>query len=88
MQITGTATNSTDIKSLLSIQTSEAVNVTRGLMVLLLIFIHWSPGVFERLSWDYLAITNPIFRIATPGFAMIFGLSMGLYIFQRFLNRS
>lgn len=53
-------------------------------MVLLLIFIHWSPGVFERLSWDYLAITNPIFRIATPGFAMIFGLSMGLYIFQRF----
>lgn len=77
----------TDIRDkapLLVSQTSEAVNATRGAMVLLLVFIHWSPGIFERLSIDYERFTNPLFRIATPGFAIIFGLSMGLYIFRRF----
>ncbi len=83
-QLTNTDLKLTHEQTTLAIQTSEAVNVTRGFMVLLLVFVHWSPGVFERLSWDYLAVTNPLFRIATPGFAIIFGLSMGLYIFQRF----
>tara|TARA_R110002096_G_scaffold416576_2_gene619438 strand:+ start:280918 stop:282009 length:1092 start_codon:yes stop_codon:yes gene_type:complete len=71
-------------KSLVISQTSEAVNVIRGIMVMTLIFVHWSPGVFERLSIDYLYVTNPFFRIATPGFAIIFGLATGLYTFSKF----
>lgn len=71
-------------KSLTLSQTSEAVNVIRGIMVMILIFVHWSPGVFERLSIDYLYVTNPFFRIAAPGFAIIFGLATGLYTFSKF----
>ncbi len=69
----------------LAANTSDAVNATRGIMVLLLVFIHWSPGVFERLGFaDYRETLNPLFRVATPGFAIIFGLAIGLYIFERF----
>ena len=75
--------NTTNNNSLIK-QTSEAINAVRGIMVFLLVFIHWSPGVFERLSIDYVALTNPLFRFGTPGFAMIFGLSTGFYIFHQF----
>mgnify|MGYP000111984497 CR=1 FL=1 len=71
-------------KSQLVSQTSEAVNVIRGVMILILVFVHWSPGVFERLAIDYQYITNPFFRLATPGFAIIFGIATGLYTFSKF----
>ena len=65
-------------------QISEAINSTRGIMVLLVIFIHWSPSFFDHLSIDYKEIMNPLFRIGTPGFAIIFGLGVGFYTFHQF----
>ncbi|MCP5380914.1 MAG: AMP-binding protein [Kordiimonadaceae bacterium] len=77
-------TNETIINTKIVARTSEAINVTRGIMMMILIFIHWSPALFERLSIDYIEITNPLFRMGTPGFALIFGLGTGFFIFHQF----
>lgn len=61
--------------------TIDAVHATRGLLVLWVVFVHWHQGVLARVSdqltWISEAI-NPLIRFGTPGFAMVFGLSIGL----------
>ncbi len=64
--------------------TSEAINAVRGIMVLLLLFIRWSPGVLKRLSLYDEGLLNPLFRLGTPGFAIVFGISVGFYFFHQF----
>lgn len=62
--------------------TSDAINVTRGLLVLMVILTHWSPFALERMGSLGATLrewTWPIFRIGTPGFAMIFGLGLGYF---------
>ena len=87
--VTGGSKNTGSSGGQLIAKTSEAINAVRGFMVLFLVFIHWSPGVFERLSIDYQRITYPLFRIGTPGFAIIFGLGAGFFIFHQFsINRT
>ncbi len=58
-----------------------AINVTRGLMVLAVLFSHWGPGVFKRfglgqeadfaLGWVYL--------MGTEGFAVVFGIGLAIF---------
>lgn len=62
--------------------TSNAINFTRGLLVLIVIGAHWGPFLLERLGTFgemFTAWTWPIFRFGTPGFAMVFGLGLGYF---------
>lgn len=63
-------------------KTSDAINATRGILVLIVIAAHWMPFFFERagalraLAFEY---SDPLFRFGTPGFAMIFGVGLGYF---------
>ena len=62
--------------------TSNAINFTRGLLVLIVIGAHWGPFVLERMGSfgaAFSAWTWPLFRFGTPGFAMVFGLGLGYF---------
>ena len=65
------------------------VNAVRGILILAVIFGHWSVGVFDRLP-ESLAILkkamSPFFLFGTPGFAVTFGIGLGylqLPVFER-----
>lgn len=63
-------------------QTADAINICRGLLVLLVIGVHWLPGVLQRLGVGALEhAMTPLFRLGTPGFATVFGLGIGYYLF-------
>jgi hypothetical protein len=63
-------------------RTSDAINMTRGLLVLIVIAAHWGPFFIERAG-RFRAfldeLTNPIFRLGTPGFAMVFGVGLSFF---------
>lgn len=66
--------------------TADSINATRGLLVLWLIAIHWLPGVWERLPGMFAGMNTllyPAYRLGTPGFALVFGLSVGFYYFHQ-----
>lgn len=71
-------------------QISDALNSTRGLLVLLVIAAHWMPFFFDRMgAWKesaYLWTFIP-FRLGTPGFAMVFGMGLGL-LYMTVLEKS
>lgn len=70
------------------IETSEAITMTRALLVAVVIGGHWLPFILVRMgSWSEFLIkwTNPLFRFGTPGFAMMYGL--GLVFFNMVLLR-
>ena len=58
-----------------------AINVTRGLMVLAVLFSHWGPGLFKRLGIgaeaDY--VLGWIYVMGTEGFAVIFGIGLAIF---------
>lgn len=58
-----------------------AINVTRGLMVLAVLFSHWGPGLFKRLGVgpeaDY--VLGWIYVMGTEGFAVIFGIGLAIF---------
>lgn len=64
----------------------NAINMTRGILVLALIAIHYSPGLIGRLPVDsgvaqhYL---NPFYRFGTPGFAIVFGMGVSFFYFPQ-----
>lgn len=66
-----------------------SIHVLRGLLVGLIIMGHWFPGLIERFP----AFVNvgtaltPAFNLATPGFAIIFGVSLGYFMFDTYRNR-
>lgn len=59
---------------------ANSVHATRGVLVLWVVLVHWLPSVLNRLGentvWIYEALT-PAWRFGTPGFAMVFGMSLG-----------
>lgn len=62
---------------------AASMSILRTIVILLVVASHWSWGVFERLpsSFDYIhTIIMPFFNMVTPGFSIVFGISMG-YIF-------
>ncbi|WP_306114922.1 MULTISPECIES: AMP-binding protein [unclassified Roseovarius] len=58
-----------------------AINITRGLMVLAVLFSHWGPGLFKRLGIgeqaDY--FLGWIYVMGTEGFAVIFGIGLAIF---------
>lgn len=68
---------------------SWSLNLVRGLMVLSVLLSHWGPGVFSRLGIEDITerFLGPIFRMGTPGFATVFGLGLGFFLFPNVLER-
>ena len=64
-----------------------SVNALRGLAALLVVFVHWSPGLIERLlppagAEVVLSALLPAFRFGTPGFAFLFGIGVGYFLLR------
>jgi amino acid adenylation domain-containing protein len=62
------------------------VNIVRGLLLAIVIAGHWFPTLVRRLpelsSWE--RSLDVIFDISTPGFAFVFGLTLGKIYFPRY----
>ncbi|MGJ0490500.1 AMP-binding protein [Methylobacter sp.] len=68
-------------------KTNLMINNLRFFLVLFVVLSHWSGFVFDRLPADLKYIENllfPIFAFGTPGFAIIFGISIGFIIYPHF----
>ena len=62
--------------------TTDAISMTRALLVMLVIVNHWSPFLFTRMGEAGSATFHslvPLFRAGTPGFAIVFGLGLGYF---------
>ncbi len=65
------------------------IKFVRGLLVLLVIFAHWSEGLFNRLPpameglWTSLA---PVFSAGTPSFAIMYGVTIGYSFYPTYLK--
>ncbi|MEL6953691.1 MAG: AMP-binding protein [Pseudomonadota bacterium] len=64
----------------------SALHALRGLLVLILVAGHWMPGLVERSPALARLDTflSPLFKMSTPGFAIIFGASLGYFKFDIF----
>lgn len=71
------------------VRTNLFVNVMRGILVAILVAGHWFEGLLNRLpdAWHGLGNTlMPLFNAATPGFALMFGLSLGYIFLPRYAS--
>lgn len=63
------------------------VNVVRGVLLALVIAGHSLPTLVQRLpdyaSWQQLL--DAVFNVATPGFALVFGLTLGKIYYPKYL---
>jgi hypothetical protein len=62
----------------------RTVSLMRGCLVALVIAAHWSYGGFERLPENFEVlrqILTPLFRLVTPGFTIVFGVSLAYIYF-------
>jgi amino acid adenylation domain-containing protein len=62
----------------------RVVSLMRGCLVALVVAAHWSAGVVERLPENlaiFQQILTPVFKLVTPGFAIVFGVSLGYIYF-------
>ena len=63
---------------------ADSLNAVRGLFALLIVISHWGPFFAERMGilgatiWSFVA---PFLRIGTPGFAIVYGMGLGLFFF-------
>jgi amino acid adenylation domain-containing protein len=68
-------------------KTNLLVNVMRGILVAILVAGHWFEGLLNRLPESLHGLGNalmPLFNAATPGFALMFGLSLGYIYLPRY----
>lgn len=76
-----------DPRSSVDARASKGINAVRGLLACIVVFAHWSAGLFERLpsDLDFLQVLlGPVLAIGTPGFAVIYGVSVGYSLFPIF----
>ncbi|MEM9810921.1 MAG: AMP-binding protein [Pseudomonadota bacterium] len=62
--------------------TTEGINAARGLMMIAVITSHWLPFVVDRtgaLSESLAEWLRPLYRMGTPGFALIYGVGLGFF---------
>ena len=63
-------------------QVSNAINATRGILVLMVIGAHWLPFLYDRMGDAGASLRHwlePVFHIGTPGFAIVFGLGLAFF---------
>lgn len=68
-------------------KTNLLVNVMRGILVAILVAGHWFEGLLNRLPESLHGLGSalmPLFNAATPGFALMFGLSLGYIYLPRY----
>ncbi len=69
-----------------AIKNSLNVNAVRGIFVLLVIGAHWSGFVMDKLPGSLAQIISPFlsffFNMGTPGFAIVYGLTVGFSLFD------
>jgi len=67
---------------------SRALNVVRGLLIMINIAAHWAPGIVARLPnvfADYNRYLAVFYSSGTPGFAIVFGAGVGFFFLPRYL---
>jgi hypothetical protein len=67
-----------------------AINAARGLMVLVVMLGHWGPGAFMRFGEagrEVALALLPVYRLGTPGFAMVFGVGIGFFVLPVWATR-
>lgn len=70
-------------------QLSDAITITRGIMVLVVVAGHWLPYVLVRTeSWaePLMRWAGIFFHFGTPGFAIVFGIGLAFFSVPMFLN--
>lgn len=68
---------------------SKAIDIVRGVLVLLVIASHWMPGIMQHMSESVNALNRylaPLYSAGTPGFAIIFGVSVGFFNLSLYRN--
>lgn len=63
---------------------ATSVSLLRGLIVVLVVAAHWSYGLIARLPEQFgilQLILSPLFKMTIPGFAIVFGISLGYIYF-------
>ncbi len=63
------------------------IRIVRGILVLLVIFAHWSEGLFDYLPQGLTGIKPwlaPLLAAGTPGFAILYGVAMGYSFYPLF----
>lgn len=69
-------------------KTSLVINLLRCILITIVVVDHWFPGLLNRLPSGFHSlqpILSPLFNIATPGFAFIFGIGLGYNYFSDYL---
>ena len=65
------------------------INIVRGILVLCVIFAHWIDGVIKRLPEQLFFVREwapPLLAIGTPGFSIIYGVTIGFILIPIFSN--
>ena len=70
-------------------RTNLLINILRGILVIIVVSDHWSEGFINRLfgkgnGSNILEALSPIFNIATPGFAYVFGTGLGYFFYTKY----
>jgi acyl-CoA synthetase (AMP-forming)/AMP-acid ligase II len=69
-----------------AIKSSLNVNALRGVFVFLVIGAHWSGFILDRLPGAITEVLSPFlsffFNMGTPGFAIVYGLTVGFSLFD------
>lgn len=60
-------------------QLTWSLTLTRAMVVLAVMLSHWGPGLMNALGLSQTVFISYT-RLGTPGFAMVFGLGIGLYM--------
>lgn len=71
------------------ITTGMGINIVRGILVLCVIFAHWIDGAIKRLPEQFFFVREwapPLLAIGTPGFSIIYGVTIGFIIIPIFSN--
>lgn len=73
------------------VRINQLVNAIRGILVAILVFSHWYEGLLNALPVQLRSLQpwlDPVLNIATPGFALIFGLGTGYIFYPRFATEA
>jgi amino acid adenylation domain-containing protein len=70
-------------------RTNLLINILRGLLLTTVVIDHWFEGILNQLAGKgkmsfLLDTVAPLFNLATPGFAFVFGASLGYLFFTKY----
>lgn len=75
--------------SMAAMRNNMNIRIVRGILVLLVIFAHWSEGMFNYLPRglsDIQPWLAPLMAAGTPGFAILYGVAMGYSFYPLFVR--